>query len=346
MSTAATPRVSVIIPVYNGCKYIGAAIQSVLDQTFADFELIVLDNASTDNTPAVLASFADARLLTCRNPSNLGFAGNVELGMQMARGEYVSVLGADDLLFPAFLARTVAFLDAHPTLSLVHTDAIWIDDSSRPYGESAAGWPTVTPGPEAFVDVFRFGFSFATVLMRGERLRRFGGMNRGWGPWGDLILFLRLCLEGDAGFLAEPLAWYRHHSENLSSQMHAGNWGGMLQVEMQALDTALAWPRSRKLARPAARRRAVLFIARRIIRMIHLARIEGGFGKWIAEFFRVLSAAPVLCFYPSTWSRFGLGLLPPPAIQALQRWRHARLADSLPAPPGHWRSGLPGERLL
>lgn len=346
MSTSAVPCVSVIIPVYNGSRYLGAAIQSVLNQTFTNFELIVLDNASTDDTPGVIASFGDARVVSRRNPENLGFAGNVELGMMIARGKYVIVLGADDIMAPVLLERSVALLDAKDNLSLVHSDAIWIDENSQPYGESAASWPAITPGAEAFADVFRFGFSFATVLMRGECLRRFGGMNHSWGPWGDLIVFLRLCLEGDIGFIAEPLAWYRHHPENLSSQMHSGEWGGMLQVELQALDLALAWPESAKLNRFAVRRKAVLFITRRIIRMVHLARLEGGFIDWARNVVGALSEAPALWFYPSTWTRLGLGLLPPSVIQWLQRSRHERLRDSLAPPPDAWRSPTHGvERL-
>lgn len=346
MSTRRAPRVSVIIPVYNCSRYVGAAIESVLNQTFTDFELIVLDNASTDDTPAVIARFDDARLVRQRNEGNVGFAGNVELGMRMARGEYVAVLGADDVLFPVFLDRTVAFLDARPALSLVHADAIWIDESSRPYGESAAAWPAVTKGEEAFVDVFRFGFSFATVLMRGECLRRFGGLNKSWGPWGDLVLFLRLCLEGDTGFISEPLAWYRHHRENLSSQMHSGGWGGMLPVEMTALDLALAWPESVRQLDPATRRRAVVHIVRRLIGMVHLTRIERGFVEWVKDFFRLLAEAPILCLYPATWARFGLGLLPAGGIRALQRLRHQKFRESLSAPPVAWQSPLPGEKLL
>ncbi len=139
------PRASIVIPTYNCARYVGTAIECVLGQTFQDFELLVLDNASTDETPEVVRRYDDRRLRYVRNPRNLGFAANAQRGLEMARGAFLTFLGADDVQEPEFLQRTVGWLQANPNLSLVQTAAVWIDEAGTAFGESRADWAPVTP---------------------------------------------------------------------------------------------------------------------------------------------------------------------------------------------------------
>lgn len=110
------PLVSIGMPVYNGADVLEQAIESVLSQTFHDFELIISDNASTDATEALCLNFAarDSRVRYIRQPVNLGAAGNFRFVLNEACGRYYMWAAADDLRSPDFLAENVAFLDAHP----------------------------------------------------------------------------------------------------------------------------------------------------------------------------------------------------------------------------------------
>jgi hypothetical protein len=117
------PIVSVLLAVHNGEASVADAVRSVLAQTWTDWELVVVDDASTDATPAVLASFTDARLRTLRNPHNLGLTRSLNLGLRASRGRYIARLDADDTCHPDRLARQVAYLDAHPGVGLLGSAA-------------------------------------------------------------------------------------------------------------------------------------------------------------------------------------------------------------------------------
>ena len=111
LNQATTPKVSVCIPTYRGGGTIGAAIESVLAQSLADFELIVIDDGSPDDTGAIVERFADPRLVYRRNERNLGPQGNWNRCLEVAKGEYFKLLPHDDLLHPRCLERQVAVLE-------------------------------------------------------------------------------------------------------------------------------------------------------------------------------------------------------------------------------------------
>ncbi|MHB8539386.1 MAG: glycosyltransferase family 2 protein [Candidatus Acidiferrales bacterium] len=115
-------RVSVVIPTFNRAWIIGEALQSVCAQTFEDFEVIVVDDGSTDNTAEVVKSFSDTRLRYIRNEQNAGFGAACNTGVRSATGEYVSALDSDDLWKPDKLECEVGFLDAHPEVQAVFSD--------------------------------------------------------------------------------------------------------------------------------------------------------------------------------------------------------------------------------
>ena len=116
------PKVSVLIPTYNCAKYIGQAIQSVLDQTFEDFEIIVSDNASTDNTEEVVKSFKDSRIRYYKSNINVEMGNNWNRCLFLSRGRYIAILCSDDIWLPPFLEKTVEILDFHPDVGLVFTN--------------------------------------------------------------------------------------------------------------------------------------------------------------------------------------------------------------------------------
>ena len=114
-----SPRVSIVLPVYNVAPYIEATIASLLAQTLADFELLVLDDCSTDSTVARVETIRDPRLKLIRNPHNLGRAGTDNAALLHVRGEFIAKMDGDDLCHPERLARQVAYLDQHPTVNVV-----------------------------------------------------------------------------------------------------------------------------------------------------------------------------------------------------------------------------------
>jgi glycosyltransferase involved in cell wall biosynthesis len=123
MSTRSKIKVSLGLPVYNGERFVRQAIQSVLDQTFTDFELIISDNASTDSTPDICEEFArkDSRVRYIRQEINIGAKANFNRVFEYSRGEYFKWVAADDVCGPRYLELTVAQLDADPTVMLAHT---------------------------------------------------------------------------------------------------------------------------------------------------------------------------------------------------------------------------------
>jgi glycosyltransferase involved in cell wall biosynthesis len=113
------PKVSVVLPVYNVAAHISSTIESLLKQTFRDFELLVLDDCSTDSTVAQVQAFTDPRVRLIQNQYNLGRAGTDNAAFAYVKGEYIAKMDGDDLCHPARLAQQVAYLDANPTVNVV-----------------------------------------------------------------------------------------------------------------------------------------------------------------------------------------------------------------------------------
>ncbi|NOK62913.1 MAG: hypothetical protein GFH27_549293n310 [Chloroflexi bacterium AL-W] len=127
------PQVSVALPVYNGEPFLREAIDSVLAQTFEDFELIITDNASTDATPEICLAYAEAdpRVRYYRNLHNIGAAGNYNLTVELAHGQYLRWLAHDDMFASTLLERSVAVLDTHPEVVLVYPRTMIIDQYGK-----------------------------------------------------------------------------------------------------------------------------------------------------------------------------------------------------------------------
>jgi glycosyltransferase involved in cell wall biosynthesis len=123
------------MPTYNGERFLRPAIESILAQTFTAFELIVIDDGSTDATPQILASFHDPRIVLLANPRNLGIAASTNRGLAAARGEFIALHDHDDISLPHRFQTQLDFLNSHPDIALVGSAATLIDDNSIPYAE-------------------------------------------------------------------------------------------------------------------------------------------------------------------------------------------------------------------
>lgn len=204
------PLVSVIIPAYNGvARYLEQAIDSVLAQTFQDFELIVVDDASTDDTARLVLRFARARY--CRRPENGGQAAARNDGARLAQGTYLAFLDQDDLWDPSFLEATLALLQARPEAALVHCDGYQVNERNDPlhYDAAMKHGPTIT-------QLLRGGHDVATSgsLFRRTSFDAVNGYDETLAVWEDIDLAIRLYQRFP--ILHLPQALYRH-------RLYAGN---------------------------------------------------------------------------------------------------------------------------
>ncbi len=200
--TRARPRVSVGIPVYNGERYLAAALESLRAQTYEDFELIISDNASIDHTAEIARSYAaqDRRIRYVRNARNVGAAGNFRHTLQLASGEYFRWAAADDISAPEFLARCVEVLDREPRVVLAYPKTRFIDE----YGRVTADYDDRLHLPQqrasdrfrALVD--RLGHCNAMYgLTRKDVVRRTRLLGSYFGA--DIVLLAELVLYGARG---------------------------------------------------------------------------------------------------------------------------------------------------
>jgi hypothetical protein len=168
------PRVSVVAAIYNGAADVEAACRSVLAQTFADFELVIVDDGSTDETPEIVQRLgsADPRIKYFRNAAQMGQTRSLNRGLQLARGELIARIDADDLFRPAKLERQVEFIDAHPEIDVVGTWAMMVNETGAPIGVFQA------PLPRAAIDFALLHSSpicHVSVLMRRSAALSVGG---------------------------------------------------------------------------------------------------------------------------------------------------------------------------
>lgn len=129
-----TPLVTVGIPAYNAERFIGLAIKSVLAQTFTDFELIITDDGSTDDTVAIAHSFSDPRITVIADGENHGISYRLNQQINLARGKYFVRMDADDIMMPDRIEKQVRYLEAHPNVAIVSGQAIIIDEQNRIIG--------------------------------------------------------------------------------------------------------------------------------------------------------------------------------------------------------------------
>jgi glycosyltransferase involved in cell wall biosynthesis len=210
-----TPAVSVMMPAYNAARYVAEAVESVLAQTFGDFELLIVDDGSTDRTPAILRRYAarDGRIrLTTRE--NRGISATRNELLAMARGEFAAVLDADDVALPRRLEAQVAYLRDHPDVVAVGSVYEGVDAGGRYLFD-----PTVSLDDEAMQEEALAGgcpILQSSAMMRREAAVRVGGYREAMAPAEDVDLWLRLGEVGRLANVPEVLAKYRVHDRSIS----------------------------------------------------------------------------------------------------------------------------------
>ena len=208
----AAPRVTLGVPVYNGSRYLAETLDSLLAQDFADFELIISDNASTDDTPRICAAYAarDRRVRCVRNDRNLGAAGNYNRLVLLARGRYFKWASADDVCGRSLVARCVEVLDSHPEVVLAYPKTVMIDERGQPIRDHEDRLHMRQPEPWKRLEHFArnrwlcnpcFGLIRTDVLRRTRLVRP--------NPHSDISLLGELTIAGEFYEVPERLFFRR-----------------------------------------------------------------------------------------------------------------------------------------
>lgn len=210
-----SPVVSVVMPVYNARRYLRPAVESILAQTFGDFELVAVDDGSKDDSLAILREYADkdARVRIISRP-NTGIVGALNDGLNAAKGEFVARMDSDDISMPDRFEKQVAFLRAHPDHVLVGSQVMLIDP------EGAALCPKKdTEYTHEAIDAAhmarRWPLVHPTIMVRREAMLALGGYRTKYEFLEDLDLFLRLAEVGKLASLSDILLRYRLHTGSI-----------------------------------------------------------------------------------------------------------------------------------
>lgn len=219
-----SPKVSVVIPVYNRAKYVGETIESVLSQTYRNFELIVVDDGSTDDSRKVLESFGDrVKILEHPNRENRGQSAAINRGLAAARGEYVGMLDSDDLWLPNKLALQVAYLDAHPHIGLVYGNGRAIDQNGNKL------YDIYPPGHVEQSDPGRVLMDCYFLLPNNSLVRRSvveaaGRFDESLRAAQDHDMAIRIAELTKLAYIDEPVFCYRRHPDSISHRNAAVRW--------------------------------------------------------------------------------------------------------------------------
>lgn len=235
------PPVSICIPTWNGAPFLGAALESALSQTYSDFELLLVDDGSTDATLDVAAAFPDPRMRLYHNDRRLGIPGNWNHCLALARGTYVKFLFQDDVLDRQALAKLVAALEAVPAASFAFSrreirhegpDTADLPLLGAGYSDAVSRFYATLRSPFDGIDLVRqavgSGWDLAVnvvgepsfVLLRREGAIRSGGFDSTFAQLADWELWLRLARESPVVFVDESLGVFRVHAAGQSASNH------------------------------------------------------------------------------------------------------------------------------
>jgi glycosyltransferase involved in cell wall biosynthesis len=215
--TLKKPRVSILLTCYNHIRFLPAAYQSILDQTFADYEILAVDDGSKDGTREWLKSREGEKLRLIFNEKNLGTYAALNVGVRESAGEYMAIFNDDDLWAPGKLEAQVAMLDRHPNYGLSHTGGWFIDGEGNKHPETAPlgfPFPHLESG-EVLANLMDHNqIITSSVLVRRQAFEKSGVFDEAFYGCGDWHMWLRIAQQYQIGFVDEPMTFYRVHGSN------------------------------------------------------------------------------------------------------------------------------------
>lgn len=230
-----TPRVTVLLVTHNDEAFVGAAIDSVLAQTFSGFELVVVDDASTDRSREVAASYRDPRIRLLANPANRGAGASRNAGLATIASEYVAELDGNDVAVPERLARQLAYLDAHPQVAVVGGQSVLVDVAGRRIGTFTR--PTTDLGIR-WCGIFQSPVIHSAVTYRRAIVwDGLGGYDERFHFGEDFDLWCRLARTHTIHNLPQALVAYRSDPGSLTgTSAHPAREGYPARKAVQILD--------------------------------------------------------------------------------------------------------------
>ena len=186
-----SPQISVVMPVYNGEQFVAKAVESILNQTFKDFEFIIIDNKSTDNSVKIIKSFNDSRIKLIQNEKNFGIATSLNKGIKNSRAQYIARMDADDISNPNRLEEQIGFLEKNPGISVLGSYASLFDEKGRI-------WTNLRPPVVPTLKDWLWGSQVihASVMMKKQDVQYAGGYDSKTYRVEDYDLWLRMIKKG------------------------------------------------------------------------------------------------------------------------------------------------------
>lgn len=211
------PEVSILLTCYNHLRFLPAAYQSVLDQTFQDYEILAIDDGSTDGTREWLKKREGGKMRCIFNETNLGTYATLNVGIQASTGRYVAIFNDDDLWLPEKLERQIALFESDPKIGLVHTGGWFIDgDGNRHPDPAPLGFPFphLPTGDVLASLILRNQVITSSAMLRRDVIDQLGGFDPEFYGCGDWQMWLRVAQRYLVGFVDKPLTLYRIHGTN------------------------------------------------------------------------------------------------------------------------------------
>jgi glycosyltransferase involved in cell wall biosynthesis len=240
------PLISIIIPAYNGRRFIRNAIGSVFNQTYQKFEIIVVDDASTDDTCAIVEQWKDPRLQLIRNSRNIGLVANLNKGICESKGDLFCWLNQDDIFYPGKLEKQARVMVSNPAMGACFCQKEDIGEDGRLQKRFN---PTIINIAEEDQLVQLFGgcyLSAPTVMMRRHVYHRLDGFDPLYTIAFDYDMWFKLKKNYKFKILNEPLLAFRHHCENLSSERNepviASECASIIQKNLKAYNISEIYP--------------------------------------------------------------------------------------------------------
>ena len=226
MATDLPPNISVLLPVFNGERYLDQCVTSVLQQRFSDFELLIGDNCSTDSTAEIARRFSDPRIRYFRRDRNLGLFGNLNHLIKASRAPLIRFLCHDDLLEPHCLEEETQFAATHTDVGMFFCKTVRIDENGKEIGRCILGdLPDIIPPLVCLQLFFYYGCipgNLSTVCVRRDVLDEGGLFNEGYLMAGDFELWTRICRKKTLGVIHQHLIRLRSHPEQMGQPPASG----------------------------------------------------------------------------------------------------------------------------
>ena len=204
------------MPVYNRESYVGAAIESILGQTFTDFEFIIVDDGSTDHSVDVVKSYSDPRIRLIQLPKNQGISAARNTGNELARGEFIAVMDSDDIALPRRLERQLKYMKSHPHIGICGASIGWVNANGQPLPNPFDKWHAITnPKQDKVFLLFGMPFAHPSCLVR-RWIYRAISYEAKWVLAGDYAFLIQAARLTSLGGLKEKLVLLRKHPEQAS----------------------------------------------------------------------------------------------------------------------------------